>query len=81
MLGFESTDARSVPAFEGQKFILLLEKDLKISEFVSVKNSYKVSKIAFPHPIRTPSRFLEKILGPELEGGLGMFWKVTFGPT
>ncbi len=27
------------PAFEGQKFILLLEKDLKIWSLASVKNS------------------------------------------
>ena len=49
------------PAFDGQKFRLLLEKDLEELELASVKNSWlKVSKIAFPYLIRTLSRFLRK---------------------
>ena len=62
------------PAFDERKFRLLVEKDLKSWSLASVKNSWlKVSKIAFPYLMRTLLKVFEKILGPELEGGLGMF--------
>ena len=49
------------PAFDGQKFRLLLEKDLENLEF-SQRQEFlaKVSKNVSPYLTRTPSRFLRK---------------------
>ena len=62
------------PAFDGQKFSLLLEKDLENLEFSQRQELLAKSiKECLPLSYQDSLKVFEKILGPELEGGLGMF--------
>ena len=62
------------PAFDGQKFRLLLEKDLENLEFSQRQELLAKSiKECLPLSYQDSLKVFEEILGPELEGGLGMF--------